>query len=535
MLALFFVFPIVTMYHRSFPAGIGWDRIFEILTSRMLTHAIEFSIFQAGLSTLLTLAVALPMVIVFLLYDFPGKRRLQLMVSLPFVLPTVVVAAAFRAVWNSGRIFMEFFGFSGVLPETGYGLSAVLTAHIFYNASVVFRIVGGYGSGLDPSLVHSARILGASVGVVVFRILLPILKPAIAAASLLVFLFCFSSFGVILLLGGPEFSTLEIEIYRQAVHFFNLPRAAILSLVQIVFTAAVLAAYLRLQKPFPAVSTGFPDNGVLGGPRTRTEKGTTLLVRSFCLVFFGCPLLILMLQSVWTDDGFSLVYFGELLRNPTDSVFYIPPIQAVAHSLGFSAVAMFISLFIGVPVAAYLSVAQGRIKFLADVLFMLPLSTSAVTLGFGFLLAFDQPPLNLRGSWILIPISHALVAFPLVVRTLIPAFQGIPAHLGEAASLLGASVRQVWQYVTLSLVRRSLSAVMIFSVMISLGEFGATALIARPQTATVPLAIYRFLGQPGSLNYGQAMAMSTLLLLITAAGFQAVECLTKNRRPEFRS
>jgi thiamine transport system permease protein len=154
---------------------------------------------------------------------------------------------------------------------------------------------------------------------------------------------------------------------------------------------------------------------------------------------------------------------------------------------------------------------------------MLPLGTSAVTLGFGFIIALDEPPLNLRASLLLLPLAHTLVAFPFVVRSLLPALRGIKPSLREAASVMGASPWRVWRQVDLPIVGRALLVGAVFAFTISMGEFGATTLIARPQTPTMPVAIYRFLGQPGALNYGQALAMSTLLMLVCAAGMIAIE------------
>ncbi len=531
LLAVFYGYPMAAILKTSFQmdGNGGLDQVFHILSSRMFGYALGFSLFQAVLSTLLTLGFALPGVIMFLLCDFSGKKWMQLLASLPFVLPTVVVASAFRALWGShgmvNSFAVHYLGFHSAPFNLDYGLPAVLMAHVFYNTSVVFKLVAGFGANLDRSLIDSARSLGASTRIIVFRILLPLLKPSVTAASLLVFLFCFCSFGVVLILGGPGFSTLEIEIYRQTVHFFNLPAAAILSLVQILFTGMVFVVYLKLQKHHPAAPFNTGGAGLSLPVRSRMNRLGIRFFQSAWILFLGLPLLSLVIGSIYTDTGFSPVFFMELFRNPDQSVFYISPFRAIVHSIGFAGTATLISMMIGIPVAAYLSSTSGRIRPVIDILFMLPLSTSAVTLGFGFIIAFDRPPLDLRGSWILIPMSHALVAFPFVVRVLVPAFQGVSERLGEAAALLGATTGQIWWKIIFPIARKSIAGATIFSFMISLGEFGATAFIARPQTSTIPVAIFRFLSQPGSLNQGQAMAMSCLLLLITVFGFLWVEWL----------
>jgi len=154
---------------------------------------------------------------------------------------------------------------------------------------------------------------------------------------------------------------------------------------------------------------------------------------------------------------------------------------------------------------------------------MLPLGTSAVTLGLGFLIAFSRPPFNLRASPILIPLAHTLIAFPFVVRTLLPTWQSIRPQWRGAAATLGASPAEVWRRIDLPLIGRAALAAAAFAFAISLGEFGATALLNRPEFPTVSLAIYSFIGKPGALNFGRALALSTILMFTSAASILLIE------------
>jgi thiamine transport system permease protein len=146
-----------------------------------------------------------------------------------------------------------------------------------------------------------------------------------------------------------------------------------------------------------------------------------------------------------------------------------------------------------------------------------------VTLGLGFLVTFNRPLLDPRSFPLLIPIAHSLVALPFVVRTILPAIQSIPASLKQVAQVLGASRLRVWREIDLPILLPAALSGVIFAFTISLGEFGATTFLARPENPTMPVAIYRFLSQPGGLNYGQALAMSTILLVICTAGIVSLE------------
>ncbi len=125
-------------------------------------------------------------------------------------------------------------------------LTAILVAHVFYNTTIVIRLVGNSWAQLDPRLAHAARVLGANSTSVLSKITLPLLRPSLMAAILLVFLFDFTSFGVVLLLGGGQFRTLEVEIFIQATRFLNLPAAALLSMIQLLFTLFFSIIYSRV-------------------------------------------------------------------------------------------------------------------------------------------------------------------------------------------------------------------------------------------------------------------------------------------------
>lgn len=533
-LALFFFYPVFSIFALSFaPQGtLDLSALRKLISSSYYARTLWFTIWQATLSTLLTVMLALPGAYVFARYQFRGKSLLQALTTIPFVLPTVVVANAFTA-WLGPRswlnlILMAVLGWDRPPINLQFSIWIILLAHVFYNYTVVLRIVGGFGANLNPRIEEAARMLGARPRDVLWQVTLPLLAPAIAAAALLVFVFCFTSFGVILILGGPRFATLEVEIYRQTVNLFNLPLAGALSIVQILFTLVLMWAYTRLQArttvPLELRPRSQAQRRVISPRDWLIVGGNAALMAGLLL----SPLLALVERSLTLDGKLSLRYYAELFVNRRDSILYVPPIQAVANSLGFAFVCVGLALVLGL-ISASLLARPGRrrgirrLQAFFDPLLMLPLGTSAVTLGFGFIIALDEPPLNLRASWLLVPLAHTLVAFPFVVRSLLPALRGIKPALREAASVLGANPWQVWRQVDLLIVGRALLVGAVFAFTISMGEFGATALIARPQTPTMPVAIYRFLGQPGALNYGQALAMSTLLMLVCAAGMLAIE------------
>ncbi len=524
-LALFYFYPLIKILILSFAPDGTWDmgRLGQLISSGTYLRILRFTFWQAGLSTLLTLILALPGAYIFAHFNFPGKRILQPLLTIPFVLPTVVTAAAFRALLGPGGLvnsgLMAVFHLSHPPIMIDQTVAFFLLAHIFYNYTLVLRMVAGYWNQLDPHVREAATMLGASPWQTFRKITLPLLAPAIGSAALLVFIFCFTSFGVVLILGGPGCATIEVEIYRQAVQLFNLPMAAALSLIQICINFILMGLHARLGRN---TRVSFFSATSLGNAKRATTPWQRCAIFAnifFMAILLLAPLACLILSSFIGEQGFTLAYYSALFTTNSQSVFFVPPIEAVLNSVGFAFVAMCLAVLLGLFASSFLASARGGSVIFWDAVIMLPLATSAVTLGFGYIITLNAPPLNLRDSLAIVPLAHALVAFPFVVRCILPGLRQIPQSLKEVARLLGASPIQVWRRIDIPLISRPIIVGAIFAFSISMGEFGASAFVTRPHTSTMPVAIFRFLGQPGAMNYGQAMAMSTLLMLVTAGGF----------------
>jgi thiamine transport system permease protein len=531
--ATFFVYPVASIIGRGLvPAGGGLDLepLGRVVTDGGLREVAWFTLWQAALSTVLTVVVALPGAYVLARYDFHGRRLLRAAVTVPFVLPTVVVGSAFRSL----------LGGDGPLAALGLeqSLAAILIAHVFFNYAVVVRTVGGLWSHLDPRQEEAARVLGASPWHAFRAVTLPALRPAIAAAASIVFLFTFTSFGVILILGGPRYATLEVEIYRQTAELLNLRLAAALSVVQLLAVMTLLTVSARFQGRRAEALRLRAAAEVVRPPAGWRQRGLLAANLGVMAALLGGPLAVLVERSFATEAGYGLGFYRGLSELRRGSSLFVPPAEAIRNSLLFAAAATVMAVVVGGLAAVALvsrTAGPGRHRLLrgVDTLLMLPLGTSAVTVGFGFLVALDHPPLDLRGSAWLIPIAHALVAVPFVVRTMTPVLRSIDQRLREVAAVLGASPARVWREVDLPIVARAVLVAAGFAFAISLGEFGATIFIARPDYPTLPVVIFRLLGQPGPLNFGAAMAASTILMLLTAVAILAIERVRVGEVGEF--
>ncbi len=536
-LLLFFFYPLGSILQFSLaPDGRLDFAVFQEIFSRpYYRETLWFTTWQAALSTVLTLALAFPAAHVFAKYQFPGKSLLLALATIPFVLPTVVVAAAFIALLGEdgtlNRLLMSLLNRDEPPIQMERSLEIILLAHVFYNYAVVLRIISSFWSNQSRRIQEAAQMLGANRWVVFYRITLPLLMPAVTAAAALVFMFCFTSFGVVRILGGLKYATLEVEIHYQSLSLFDLPTAGALSVIQLTVTLLMMVVYTQLQR-----RTTQPINlqaQMSRPPRLWYEKSWLVLNLLVMSLLIFAPILALVERSFTVGDNkFTTRYYELLQENPRGSFRAVPPLTAIQNSLEYAFFVTLFSVILG-TLAAYLLSQKSRLSRWLDPIFMLPLAASAVTLGFGFIITLDEPPLNLRSSYWIVPLAHTLVAMPFVVRSVLPSLRAIKPSIGEAAAVLGANRWSRWWRIELPLITRSIAVGATFAFTISMGEFGASSFVARPNQPTIPIVIFRFLGQPGVANYGQALAMSVLLMAVCAAGFVLIERLNRAVIGEF--
>ncbi len=410
--------------------------------------------------------------------------------------------------------------------------AAIVVANVFYNVAVVVRLVGGLWAHLDPRTEEAARVLGASRWRAFREVTWPLLRPAVVSAASIVFLFTVTSFGVVLLLGGPGDTTLEVEIYRQTAILLDLPTAAALTILQMAgVTGAPAGQRPRAGAPGRPATPGPRGLGpptAPAGPRAaageRHPRGHGALHAHAPRRARGAGAGQPRGAMAWAPSTpcSARTRACACLRRPSrrssTRSCSRPRRRCIAGGLGLLA-------------AVVVGYRRGWLSRSIDALIMLPLGTSAVIVGFGFLVSLDTPPLDLRTSILLIPIAHSLIALPFVVRAVAPVIRSIDDRLREAAAVLGASPSRAWREVDAPILARAALVGAGFAFAVSLGEFGATLFIARPDSLTIPVAIYRLLGQPGAANFATAMALATVLMVLCATAVLLIERL-RGRGPQ---
>jgi thiamine transport system permease protein len=517
---VFFVLPVGGMLALGFWPDGSFDPVgvLEVLARPRVHRVLWFTVWSASVATAVSVLLGLPAAHALHRLEFRGRQLVRAALLVPFVLPTVVVGVAFR----------QLLGESGPLGFLGLDGTpvAIVAGLVFFNVAVVIRSVGAAWASLDPRPGEAAAVLGASPFQVFRTVTLPALRPAIVSSASVVFLFCATAFGVVLTLGGLRYASVETEIYLLTTNLLDLQAAAALSVLQLVAVTALLVIAGRLRAvPDPSVA-----RAVVRPRRPGRGDRAALTATVLLLLVVAAPIATLVAGSLRVGDGWGLGNYGALTTTGSNQALLVPVTAALVTSLRTAVDATWMALSLGLLVAFLVtrrsrSRAERRVRGGLDGFFMLPLGVSAVTLGFGFLVTLGRPPLDLRDSALLVPIAQALVALPLVVRTIVPVLAGIDDRQRQAAASLGAGPVRAILTVDVPVVWKPMLAAGGFAFAVSLGEFGATSFLARDENPTLPVVIYRLIGHPGELNYGMALAASVVLAATTALVMLVVERL----------
>jgi thiamine transport system permease protein len=520
----------------SVPAGIG-DWLRAGLPS-LSFGLLGFTAYQAVLSTLASVALGLPGAYLLARFEFTGRRTVRSLTILPFVLPSIMVAVGFLAMFGANGLLNDLLAAVGLGPvRLLFTLEVVVLAHAFYNAPLVTRLVTTAWEGVDAGGVETARTMGASPRRAFRDVVLPELLPAVVTGALLAFLFTFMSFPIVLTLGGLRLATVEVWLFAR-VQELALSEAAALGTIETVITLSVTYLYLRYegrQARSREAGRALPRKRLLSGWRSLLDP-TRLALLGYgvvvLLVFVG-PLASLLAESVTTPEGaFTTTYYEFLLdQQAAREAGTTRPLPAIVNSLLFGAATLLVAVPMGLVVSV-VATRGGRGRREAEALLTAPLAVSGIVVGLGLLQAFVFGTVVLgRRLTVTGPVAvvaaHAVAAYPFVSRNVAPALGGLDPRLAEAARSLGASRVRALVDVELPLVWTAVLAGAAFAFAISIGEFDSTVLLAEGvESYTMPVALERYIGNRSlGPSLGPATAMGTLLLFVTAASFVVIDRL----------
>ena len=472
--------------------GVGIHRsIFSSVLGHDVFGVLWFTIWQAALSTLIAILFGIPGAYIFYRVHFPGQRWVKTLITIPFMLPSIVVAIGFTT----------FHGLASIV--------LIIAANIFMNYALAVRVIGGSWINLDHDLDEAAQLDGANKLQIFSRIQLPQLKEAISSAAGLIFLYCAANFGIVLVLGDARTNTLETEIYTSAIQYLNIPRATSLVLIQTILTISVFTF---------VQSMGNSTTSLFG--RVDGKHRKRVGVRDLPAILATLPPILLitipLIRIISKVFQGGLTNFRALGGTGSQNYLSISILQAGENSLRNAVITALISIIAGTISAYLLCRVNGRLGRGLEMLMQLPLGISSVVIGLGYLLCFSSGIFPLRSSWLVTAIAESIIATPLVIRLAYPALRAIDLEIREAAAMDGATDGDTWWFIDLPIIRNILLIAFGYAALISVGDFGAANFLAYGQQGTLTTTLYQLISKPGAANYGMAMATSFILIMVTS-------------------
>ncbi len=479
----------------------------QMLGSTYLRERLLWSVAQALISCALVLALGLPLAWVLARFEFAGRAALLRLLMLPFVTPTLVAAMGVLALFGPRGLAMQWWGLDA--QDTPYLL---IYGNVFFNLSLVVRAGVDGLSRVSAAQVAAARSLGATPWRAFWRVQWPAVQPWLASSLCLVFLYCFSGFGLALVLGGQRWGTLEVEIYTLVAHELALGPASVLALLSFAVCAAAAWGHTvretRLATPLRADAIA-PQR-----PQGAWQWSAVWAAVGVLALCCAAPLIAI----AWRVLAAGPSAWAVLLQADT--------LQALCNTLRFSFAALLLATVLGLLHALAVHGARASLGTQGDqraiwlsAAMLLPLVASPVTVAFGLLLLYPRASATLT---VLVG-AYALLAYPFVAKAVSTALAALPSHLLHAASSLGASPWRRWWRVTLPLITPSLRRGMAFAAATSLGEFAVTLFLSRPEWTTLSTLIYLRLSRPGRANLDEALVLAALLLALAWAVFALLE------------
>ena len=526
-LLFFYYFPMLYVLKDAFIKNEKFtvDIFLSLFQDKSVLFSIIFSFWEAIISVILCVILGIPIAYILTKYDFPGKELFTSLIMIPFILPGVVVGYSIIVLYGINGIFTNIIrSLTGMSIVLGRGLPGIFIAHTFYNASLVALITSSVWRRVDPEIEEAARTLGSSGLHKFFKITLPLIAPGLLSSALIVFLFCFTSFEIILILGGAMYRTIEVEIYTLYLAFFDFNKAAALSLFQLIVVSIITLIYLRqLAKATELRKTGkivvYPTKPLVRSFRDifKPQKIVVILYLALYSIFIFSPLVVLGVSAFYdpVTDSFSLKGFEALFSNKYNTFLGAAPVVAPLNTLIYSFVTVIIVFIISI-FSAKLMLDRRLFSLIFGLLMFLPVATSRITIGLAMVASYGKLGLLSMDPRPIIVAAHTIIAYPFATRTLLNGLTKIDPEVVNAARTLGAEGIFRIKKVDIPLIKPSIISAIALSFSISVGEFAATSILYRGKYATLTIFLYLMIG---ARKFIVANAAAFLLILMTLLTF----------------
>ncbi len=486
-----------------------------------LLRVLRFTLWQASLSTLLSVLLAIPVARALARRTtFRGRSVLLLLLGLPVATPVIVVIFGIVEIYgNNGTLnhLIRLFGFS--FQVNLYGLTGILIAHLFFNMPLAVRMLLPAWNQIPDESWRLASQLGMKSGSLFKLIEWPVLRRVLPGSAGIIFLLCFASFAIVLVLGGgPRATTIEVAIYQALRFDFEPSKAALLALIQLVIctlTVALLHHWLRALPLSSGLATTSQNRPDLNQPGSRLIDFGIILVAT---TFVALPLLALVRAGL-TGPVLSVISDQSLWSAALNSLMIAIAAAGIAFSLGMALLttSRYLRFHRKQPNRSELLELSGSLTLVVPPM-VIATGLFSLLLPFGFV--FDW-------GLVLVAMINGLMVLPYVIRLVGPALLANGEHYHHLCSELGIRGWHQFKLIDWPIIRHPAAFSMGLCATLSFGDLGVVALFGTHDAMTLPLLLYHRIG---AYQFEAASVTALILALLCLVVFRVIDLLIGGRR-----
>lgn len=512
LLVIFIIYPTATVFENSlkvngdFSLGNYIDmfarpNFFKILWQSSLVAALV-----AAVSTMLGLIIA----VVVLKTTLPLRRLFSFATVVPLIVPGFVASLAFIYLFGrNGLVTYQLLG----LNLNIYNWPSVVVVQCMDFTAMAFLLISAVLISIDSQVEDAARDLGASEWEVFKTITLPLLKPGIIAAAILVFMRSMASFGTVIFLGGP-FSTLASASYTQLIGAYNIETAATFNAVLMIICAVAFWLYVRAQAAGSRIRAPFtgaarkPIN--FSRPLKIFFMGVISIFAIFILMILASVFLAAFTRYIGADYSFTFDHMNRALQRGS---------AGMMNTLYFASVTAIVVSITGIILAYIITRIDFKGKGLLDLLATMPFAIPGTFIGIGYILAFNQPPLLLTGTWIIVMAVTIIRQVPLGLRAGTSVLSQQDRAIEDASSSLGANKITTFIRIILPMAGPAILVTALYAFVSTVQTLGAIIFLITPGTKLLSVDVFEAVYK-GEIS--TAAALSVIMLLLSAAGMLGI-------------
>jgi iron(III) transport system permease protein len=490
LLCVFLVYPVANIFYASLgggTSGSGWS---TLANDARYSRAVFNTILLGFAVTIFATAIGVPLAYLTARYDYPGKGIVSILPLVTLVTPEIIVAQTWlMMLGNNGLIRRWLLDFGFTIPSF-YGWFGLITSMTFIYYTYAYIGTLAAIRGFDVQLEEAAQSLGTSPLQSRWRVMVPVVMPAVLASALLVFTLAVGNFALAMILGGGV-DLLSVKTYQAAVSETSSNPALQSTLATVSITIVMIALFAQrwiISRSRYEITQGRPARSLrlAGLPSIVLTTFAGLIVTISLLPVFT------VIAGAFTVSRGPVMRWGQWTTAHIERVFLSAP-GPMINTLVYSAIATVIGILLSALIGYLIVKKRNAITPLLDYITVLPLALSGTALGIGLIHAFNVGWMPLTGSAAIIILAYVIRRLPFGLRNSSSTLYNIPNSIEEASISLGVPPGRTFLKVVLPLMIPALAAAAVLTWTTTVAELSASIIVYSGGRETMPIQIFKLI------------------------------------------